>query len=89
MSDCTRCEGYLLNYFTCLALKDYSTATFCFIFQNVMTFNKCSMSGKAYGDVVDKYGNPLDITDVSTLKNKHAKNNTRVFPSENYNRKYI
>ena len=38
--------------------------TFC-TFQNIMTFNKCSIDGKAYGDPVDKYGNPMDITNVS------------------------
>ena len=36
-------------------------------FQNIMTFNKCTINGKSYGDHVDKYGNPIDITDVSAL----------------------
>ncbi|XP_048732030.2 phospholipid-transporting ATPase ID-like isoform X2 [Ostrea edulis] len=31
--------------------------------QNIMTFNKCSIDGKSYGDVVDEYGNPMDITE--------------------------
>lgn len=29
-----------------------------------MSFNKCSIDGKSYGDVVDEYGNPMDITEV-------------------------
>lgn len=33
--------------------------------QNIMTFNKCSINGKAFGDPVDKHGNPVDVTDVS------------------------
>ena len=37
-------------------------------FQNVMTFNKCSIKGKAYGDPVDEYGNPVDITEVCRNK---------------------
>ena len=32
-----------------------------------MTFNKCTINGKAYGDPVDKYGNPIDITTVSIV----------------------
>ena len=30
-----------------------------------MSFNKCTINGKSYGDPVDKYGNPIDITNVS------------------------
>ena len=30
-----------------------------------MTFNKCSINGKAYGDPVDEHGNPMDVTSVS------------------------
>jgi hypothetical protein len=37
-------------------------------FQNVMTFNKCSINAKAMGDTVDEYGNPLDITEVCIRK---------------------
>jgi len=33
--------------------------------QNIMTFNKCSIQGKPYGDPVDQYGNPMDVTNVS------------------------
>ena len=32
-----------------------------------MTFNKCTINGKSYGDPVDDYGNPMDITSVSAL----------------------
>jgi len=35
--------------------------------QNIMTFNQCSIKGKAYGDPVDDQGNPMDIT-VKTPK---------------------
>ena len=42
---------------------------FSFFVQNIMTFNKCSINGKSYGDPVDKYGNPIDITTVSVLCN--------------------
>ena len=30
-----------------------------------MTFNKCAIEGKSYGDPIDQYGNPMDVTDVS------------------------
>lgn len=34
--------------------------------QNIMTFNKCSIAGRAYGDVIDlKTGDVLEITEVS------------------------
>ena len=38
-----------------------------FVFQNIMTFNKCSINGVSYGDLLDKRGKPMDITDVSRL----------------------
>ena len=38
---------------------------FQFSFQNIMTFNQCSIKGRAYGDPVDEHGNPMDITVVS------------------------
>ena len=38
-----------------------------FPLQNIMTFNQCSIKGKAYGDPVDEHGNPMDITVVSFL----------------------
>ncbi|XP_025076903.1 phospholipid-transporting ATPase ID-like isoform X3 [Pomacea canaliculata] len=31
--------------------------------QNIMTFNKCSIDGKSYGDPLDREGNPLEITE--------------------------
>ncbi|BFZ02549.1 hypothetical protein BsWGS_05588 [Bradybaena similaris] len=31
--------------------------------QNIMTFNKCSINGKSYGDPVDNEGNALEITE--------------------------
>lgn len=53
---------------TFLVLKRCLTLylTDIFTLQNIMTFNKCSINGKAYGDVVDEYGNPMDITEVSS-----------------------
>lgn len=36
--------------------------------QNIMTFNKCSIAGRAYGDVIDlKTGDLVEITEVSLL----------------------
>ena len=33
--------------------------------QNIMTFNKCSISGRSYGDVVDeRTGEPVDLDEV-------------------------
>uniref|UniRef100_A0A8C1TP94 Phospholipid-transporting ATPase n=1 Tax=Cyprinus carpio TaxID=7962 RepID=A0A8C1TP94_CYPCA len=35
--------------------------------QNIMTFNKCSINGKSYGDVIDHYsGQSLEITEEMT-----------------------
>jgi hypothetical protein len=35
-------------------------------FQNIMTFNKCSIRGKSYGDVIDEItGEPVNAEDVS------------------------
>ena len=39
----------------------------CCGFQNIMTFNKCSINGKAYGDPVDDHGNPMDVTNVRSF----------------------
>lgn len=37
--------------------------------QNIMTFNKCSIGGRAYGDVIDlKTGDVVEITEVSLLE---------------------
>lgn len=33
--------------------------------QNIMTFNKCSIGGRAYGDIIDlKTGDVVEITEV-------------------------
>jgi len=38
---------------------------FIFLFQNIMTFNKCSIAGKCYGDLIDETTNEvLEITEV-------------------------
>lgn len=35
--------------------------------QNIMTFNKCSINGRAYGDIIDlRTGDVVEVTDVST-----------------------
>ena len=40
------------------------TCKFCF--QNIMTFNKCSINGKSYGDLVDETtGEIASAEDVS------------------------
>uniref|UniRef100_A0A2C9LJM1 P-type ATPase N-terminal domain-containing protein n=1 Tax=Biomphalaria glabrata TaxID=6526 RepID=A0A2C9LJM1_BIOGL len=31
--------------------------------QNIMTFNKCSINGRSYGDPVDSEGNALEVTE--------------------------
>jgi hypothetical protein len=33
--------------------------------QNIMTFNKCSINGRSYGDAYDEDGNPVDVTEVT------------------------
>lgn len=39
---------------------------FAFSFQNIMTFNKCSIAGVCYGDVYDeKTGELLEVNEVS------------------------
>uniref|UniRef100_A0A665USL6 Phospholipid-transporting ATPase n=1 Tax=Echeneis naucrates TaxID=173247 RepID=A0A665USL6_ECHNA len=35
--------------------------------QNIMTFNKCSINGKSYGDVYDYTGQRQEITEVKTV----------------------
>lgn len=36
--------------------------------QNIMTFNKCSINGRTYGDVIDlRTGELIEITEVSPL----------------------
>lgn len=35
--------------------------------QNIMTFNKCSINGRAYGDVIDlRTGEIVEVTEVSS-----------------------
>jgi len=41
-------------------------AVLCGCVQNIMTFNKCSISGTAYGDVFDERGEPVDVTEVQS-----------------------
>ena len=33
-------------------------------FQNIMVFKKMSINGKGYGDCVDEFENPIEITEV-------------------------
>lgn len=34
--------------------------------QNIMTFNKCSINGRSYGDIIDlRTGEVVEVTDVS------------------------
>jgi len=41
---------------------------FILLFQNIMTFNKCSIAGKCYGDLIDEATNEvLEITEVGEL----------------------
>ena len=40
--------------------------------QNIMTFNKCSISGKCYGDVLDDNGVQVDPESVSTSHVFHS-----------------
>ena len=45
-----------------------------------MTFNKCSINGKCYGDIIDdKTGEPIDVDEVK--KNSHVM--TRLLKSLN------
>lgn len=48
--------------------------------QNIMTFNKCSIAGRAYGDVIDlKTGEVVELSEVSNFYrncvNKQTLNN--------------
>lgn len=37
--------------------------------QNIMTFNKCSIAGRSYGDVIDlKTGEIIELTEVSFVE---------------------
>lgn len=36
-------------------------------FQNIMTFNKCSIAGRSFGDIIDpRTGESLEINEVSS-----------------------
>ena len=35
--------------------------------QNVMTFDKCTINGRMYGELFDDEGNSIDITEVSFI----------------------
>ena len=39
-----------------------------------MAFNKASINGRAYGDPVDRHGNPIDITEVSSALLRRNRN---------------
>lgn len=44
--------------------------------QNIMTFNKCSINGRSYGDIIDlRTGDVVELTDVS----KHMSNFFSIF----------
>ena len=32
--------------------------------QNIMTFNKCSINGRSFGDILDEAGEPIDLDEV-------------------------
>lgn len=41
--------------------------------QNIMTFNKCSINGRTYGDVIDlRTGEVIEVTDVSVCIQKNS-----------------
>lgn len=41
--------------------------------QNIMTFNKCSIAGRAYGDIIDlKTGDIVEISEVSRWQAFHC-----------------
>lgn len=38
--------------------------------QNIMTFNKCSINGRSYGDIIDlRTGDVVELTEVFRLNN--------------------
>ncbi|KAL3866130.1 hypothetical protein ACJMK2_043460 [Sinanodonta woodiana] len=52
--------------------------------QNIMEFRKCSINGKSYGTPVDRFGNPIAVTDEGALKvdfshNPYSENNFEFF----------
>lgn len=43
--------------------------------QNIMTFNKCSIAGRSYGDIIDlKTGDVVEVTEVSSDGEKVLQN---------------
>jgi hypothetical protein len=54
--------AYLTHF---LSLFEYFAGT---LTQNIMTFNKCSIAGRSYGDVIDlRTGDIVEISEVSKL----------------------
>ncbi|KAK3604439.1 hypothetical protein CHS0354_013839 [Potamilus streckersoni] len=52
--------------------------------QNIMEFRKCSINGKSYGTPIDRFGNPIAVTDEGPLKvdfseNPYSENNFEFF----------
>ena len=51
---------------------------FEFNFQNIMTFNKASVRGRAYGDIIDETsGEPINPDEVKTIHFSHQKRNSK------------
>ncbi|XP_017142790.1 phospholipid-transporting ATPase ID isoform X8 [Drosophila miranda] len=43
--------------------------------QNIMTFNKCSINGRTYGDVIDlRTGEPVEVTEQQTIFHNSPRN---------------
>ncbi|XP_022213429.2 phospholipid-transporting ATPase ID isoform X8 [Drosophila obscura] len=43
--------------------------------QNIMTFNKCSINGRTYGDVIDlRTGEPIEVTEQQTIFHNSPRN---------------
>ncbi|XP_023317727.1 probable phospholipid-transporting ATPase IM isoform X2 [Trichogramma pretiosum] len=50
--------------------------------QNIMTFNKCSIAGQCYGDVIDEVtGEVIDLTEIRTTADKSTATSTTAIPS--------
>jgi len=49
--------------------------------QNVMTFDRCTINGRVYGDLFDEEGNSIDITAVTLSRHTHIHTRlTALFP---------
>ncbi|XP_026842579.1 phospholipid-transporting ATPase ID isoform X7 [Drosophila persimilis] len=47
--------------------------------QNIMTFNKCSINGRTYGDVIDlRTGEPIEVTEQQTIFHNSPRNHEEV-----------